>query len=343
MSGYLPLSQEHDGPAPANIVTPWWAAQKAQVDYFLAENAGLLLVICSQFAFASAGLCVKLLETLEPPTPTLELMTLRMLISFCCCTVYMLANGISNPILGPKGVRGLLSARALVGFFGIFGMYYSLNYLSISDAVVITFLNPFAVALAGYLLLKETYTKQDAMAGVCSLIGVVLIARPTFLFGGMTEGDDDSNVTSFERLRAVGVALIGICGNTGTFITMRAIGTRAHPIHVLSFFSIFCIVVGPTAMTITHEPVVFPMTWNWIVLLLILGFSSIIGQLLLTVGLHYETATRGSLGSFSELIFAAVLQFVVFGTVPPFLSVAGAAIIISAQVYAVSPYLCRAP
>ena len=50
-------------------------------------------------------------------------------------------------------------------FFGIFGMYYSLNYLSLADATVITFLGPFAIALAGHLLLGESYTMKEATAG----------------------------------------------------------------------------------------------------------------------------------------------------------------------------------
>lgn len=61
---------------------------------------------------------------------------------------------------------------------------------------------------------------------------------------------------------------------------------------------------------------------------------------MLTLALRYETATRSALGSYCHLLFAAILEFVVFGTVPSPLSAAGAAIIIAAQVYAVvSPYL----
>lgn len=44
-------------------------------------------------------------------------------------------------------------------------MYYALNYLSLADAIVITFVGPFATALAGHYLLGETYTKNEALAG----------------------------------------------------------------------------------------------------------------------------------------------------------------------------------
>lgn len=50
-------------------------------------------------------------------------------------------------------------------FFGLFGLYYSLRYLSLSDAVVLTFLSPLTTAISGSCLLGETFTKREALAG----------------------------------------------------------------------------------------------------------------------------------------------------------------------------------
>ena len=98
-------------------------------------------------------------------------------------------------------------------------MYFSVQYLSLSDATVITFLSPTVTAFLGYVLLKENFSKKEAFAGseyfnlitmihcslifvfsVASLLGVILIARPSFLFGssryphlgvGTSEGHPD--------------------------------------------------------------------------------------------------------------------------------------------------------
>lgn len=53
------------------------------------------------------------------------------------------------------------------------------------------------------------------------------------------------------------------------------------------------------------------------------------------MGLRYETATRGALVSYTQLLFAVVLELIVFGTVPSLLSFFGAAIIVASQAYAV--------
>ena len=84
---------------------------------------------------------------------------------------------------------------------------------------------PLTTALAGGIFLKEGYSiKQAAAAGesvilnfleslltgtslVCSLVGVVLIARPPFLFGSpavVPPGHEVQETTPAERLVGVG-------------------------------------------------------------------------------------------------------------------------------------------
>ena len=140
---------------------------------------------------------------------------------------------------------------------GLFGVYYSLIYLSLSDAIVITFLVPTTTAIAGYLLLGESLSRREILAGgaflilygpgpnldllVFSFFGVVLIARPEFLFGRHSnntvpiDGHDvplSEKGSPAQRLVAVGhvdltnllvsrtdsfrsVALVGVLGGTG--------------------------------------------------------------------------------------------------------------------------------
>lgn len=50
-------------------------------------------------------------------------------------------------------------------FFGLFGVYYSLQYLSLSDATVLTFLAPMCTAVTGAVLLHEQLSWREAFAG----------------------------------------------------------------------------------------------------------------------------------------------------------------------------------
>ena len=146
---------------------------------------------------------------------------------------------VEYPFLGPPGVRWLLCTRGVVGFGGLFGIYFSLRYLSLSDATVLTFLAPVLVgpypllpspfsslnthsSIPGFLasvFLHESYSRAEALTGFASLGGVILIAKPSFLFPASTRdvvlGPGGIPVTPEQRTLAVGVAMIGVCGAAG--------------------------------------------------------------------------------------------------------------------------------
>lgn len=102
--------------------------------------------------------------------------------------------------------------------------------MSLSDATVLTFLSPTVTAAFGYLFLREAVSWKQGVAGrrsplshhdlntdgsllvVVSLFGVVLIARPTSMFGGSERTDAGAGaggpmVTEFQRMIAVGYVL----------------------------------------------------------------------------------------------------------------------------------------
>lgn len=303
---------------------------------FSASNAGMLLIIYSQFFFASMDISVKLLNGLDPPVHALQIVVIRMGITFLCCEVYMTVMGIPDPIIGPKGVRMMLFIRGATGFFGLSGMYWSLQYLSVADATVLVFLTPLTTAVAGSVFLKEGYSVKQAVAGVFSLLGVILIGRPSFLFGSLNaipQGFPDA--APAQRLAGVGACMVSVLGNTGAYTSIRAIGKRAHPMHVMTYFSLWCTVISSLGMVVFSIPVVYPTSWMWMLLLLMIGVFGFAAQTLLTMGLQRETVSRGVTGMYAQVFFVVVLERLFFGVIPSLLSVLGAAIIMSSALYVV--------
>jgi drug/metabolite transporter (DMT)-like permease len=154
-------------------------------------------------------------------------------------------------------------------FFGVFGMYYSLQYLPLADCSVLTFLAPGLVCWVCSILIKEPFTRIEKIATVISFTGVILIARPTSFFdssgdtppasgdGDMVPGrnattpvkspsdaSDYDNVTPEQRLQAVAVAMLGVCGTVVAFTTIRWIGKRAHPLISVNYFAAWCTIVS---------------------------------------------------------------------------------------------------
>ncbi|KJA16060.1 hypothetical protein HYPSUDRAFT_47806 [Hypholoma sublateritium FD-334 SS-4] len=311
------------------------------------NNTGLLLVASSQAFFSLMNVAVKKLNGIDPPVSTLELIVVRMGITYVCSMTYMLWTGIPDPFLGPKGVRLLLAFRGFIGFFGLFGIYYSLQYLSLSDATVLTFLAPMCTTVTGSFFLGEKFTRREALAGLVSLIGVVLIARPTALFGDVhapkmpaiagdssqLPGDLAEKGTPRDRLIAVGMAMIGVIGATGAYTSIRAIGKRAHPLHSLTSFSLLCVVVSTTGIIFGKVTFVVPNRIEWVALLGMIGVFGLFAQVLLTMGLQRETAGRGTMAVYTQVVFATILERIFFKAIPTALSIIGTLLIISSAIY----------
>jgi drug/metabolite transporter (DMT)-like permease len=214
--------------------------------------------------------------------------------------------------LGPPQVRRLLVMRGVGGLFGVTGLYWSLAYLPLAEATVLTFLAPILTCYACSLLIEgETFSRQQQLAAFASLAGVVLIARPyaPILTGDwrsptisfpikhttpvserttISTSDSPTTVTSKQHLLAVLLALVGVVGATTAMTSIRRIGIRAHPLISVNYFSTLCTLVSFVAV-FANPSVGFRLPGNpeeW-VLLLLLGVFGYCMQFLLTAGLSH--------------------------------------------------------
>lgn len=233
--------------------------------------------------------------------------------------LYGFRTRIPNFPLGHPSVRGLLVLRGLGGFFGVFGLYWSLLYLPLAEATVLTFLAPILTCYACSLLIKgESFSRQQQLAGFTSLVGAVFIARPGNLFTSSSSpspaqvGDFTGAVlpelvsnttfqspphipsataqppTSNQHLRATLLALVGVLGATTAMTTIRKIGTRAHPLISVNYFSSWCTLVSLVAVfAVPSVGFRLPANAQEYGLLTLLGGFGFVMQFLLTAGLSY--------------------------------------------------------
>lgn len=232
----------------------------------------------------------------------------------------------------------------------------SLQYLPLSDATVITFLAPIVACWACSILLHEPFTRNEQIAGMISLLGVVLIARPTSLLphysdlppvaSGAGDGIPSINVTipadllglnhvtSAQRLSAVGAALLGVLGAASAYTTIRWIGKRSHPLISVNYFAAWATIVSTVALFAVpgigfHLPANLRQ-WLYLVSLGICGF---IMQFLLTAGLQQERSSRATNMVYTQMLFALAFDKLVFHTTPGALSIAGSSLILGSALY----------
>ncbi|KAL3459915.1 hypothetical protein BJX64DRAFT_194452 [Aspergillus heterothallicus] len=307
-----PLLQAQDGlpsPSPSPLLEPlpelsdsappWTEKVLDTATDFWLQGKGMILVMMSQFFGASMNVMTQVLELkgrdgkgFKP----FQILFARMSITVIASYLYMWWAKVPQPF-GNRSVLPLLLFRAAGGFWGVYGLYYSVQYLPLSEATVLTFLAPILSCYACSIFLPgEIFTRKQQLAGFVSLIGVVLIARPfAFLQSGGSDadsveaardkpGDADQN----HRVFAVIMAMIGVLGATSAYTSIRLIGQRCHPLVSVTYFSLFTTMVSVIAIiALPSIPLELPGTlFEW-TLLIALGVCGFLLQFLLTAGLSY--------------------------------------------------------
>lgn len=225
-----------------------------------------------------------------------------------------------------------------------------------SDATVITFLAPIVACWACSILIHESFTLSEQLAGAISLLGVVLIARPTSLIpthsdpppagSGAANGLPSTNVTrpadlqglnnvtSAQRLSAVGVALVGVLGAACAYTTIRWIGKRAHPLISVNYFAAWSTIVSIVALlAVPSIGFRLPATSRQWLYLIFLGVCGFVMQFLLTAGLQYEKGSRATNMVYTQMLFALAFDKIFWDTTPGLLSIIGSSLILGSALY----------
>lgn len=232
----------------------------------------------------------------------------------------------------------------------------SLSYLNISDATVITFVIPTITALVCFVWLREPFTTREALAALIAFSGVLLVARPTWLFPNPPldpiTGEPEPNLLSLmldtrsapaatptpispsQRTIAVLTAILGAFGASTAYATIRVIGKRAHSLISVNYFAAIA-TVGSALVLLIHPDLHFVMPedaaqWG---LIAIIGLTGFLLQFLLTEGLQREKAGRATNLMYLQLVLALIIERVIWGTTPPLESFGGAALIIGAAIW----------
>ena len=137
---------------------------------------GLRYMAIGAFWFSLMSLLVKVAgERL----PSQEIVLVRAVITLWLSYLLVRRTGVN--IWGKN--KRLLLVRGLLGFTALSFFYYSLVHLPLAEASIIQYTNPIFTAILAALLLREHMGRWDVGGVLVSFLGVLLIARPEFLFG----------------------------------------------------------------------------------------------------------------------------------------------------------------
>lgn len=277
---------------------------KAKVKY-----KGILFIVLSALCFAFMNMFVRMAGDL----PAVQKSFFRNLIAFGIALMIMVRKKENLEV--KKGNWKFMILRATFGTIGILCNFYAVDHLVLSDASMLNKMSPFFVILFSFLILREKLTPIQVTAVCGAFIGSLFIIKPTFL---------NMNLLP---------SIIGLCGGltAGIAYTMvRVLGQRGQKgTSVVLFFSGFsCLVTLPYLLLNYH-----PMTMHQGLVLLGAGFAAAGGQFAITAAYYHAPAREISVYDYSQIIFSAVIGFVLFNQIPDRYSVLGYVIIIAMAVW----------
>lgn len=195
--------------------------------------------------------------------------------------------------------------RSLAGTLGIFCNFYAVDHLVLADASMLNKMSPFFAILFSFLILKEKVKPAQAVIVAGAFAGSLFIIKPSPL--------------NMELVPAL-IGLLGGMSAGAAYTFVRSLGIRGEkgPFIVCFFSGFSCLVTLPYLLVRFHG-----MTWAQLGFLLLAGLAAAGGQFAITAAYCHAPAREISVYDYSQIIFSAVLGFVIFGQVPDRFSVLG--------------------
>ena len=200
--------------------------------------------------------------------------------------------------------------RSIVGLAAMYGFFYAIAHLKLSNAMVFTYSSPIFIPVIAWLFLKEKITIAMLCAAVLGFIGVFCVAKP------------DQGLLNW-------ISVIGIASSllaSMAFVTVRAL-TQTEPPERIVFY--FCLIGSALS--------VIPMFWVWrpyhlqeLLFLIGAGILANVSQIFMSHA--YRLAPAGQIApvNYMAIIFAGVWGFLLWNEVPDLYSVIGFCIILLA-------------
>lgn len=272
------------------------------------KTKGILYVITAAFGFSMMSVFVHLAGDL----PVFQKAFFRNVVALIFVTGIMLKRKIGF-VPDKKNVPALLG-RSFFGTVGLLCNFYAIDKLVLADANMLNKLSPFFAIVFSIFLLSERPTLVQVLGVFAAFVGSAFIIKPSL--GGY----------------AVFPAIVGATGGMGAglaYTFVRYLGGKGeNSFKIIFFFSAFSSLVCIPFMLADFEP----FSLKSLIFLICAGISASVGQFGITKAYVCAPAKEISVYDYTQVLFAALFGFLIFGQIPDFLSVIGYCLICGAGI-----------
>uniref|UniRef100_A0A3Q3WLQ3 Solute carrier family 35 member G1 n=1 Tax=Mola mola TaxID=94237 RepID=A0A3Q3WLQ3_MOLML len=281
-------------------------------------GVGLFYAFMSTVFFSIITLLVKTIQGIH----AIEISAIRCFFQIVFTVPLLIYH--KTGFLGPRDKRKYLVLRGFIGSNAMILLYYAVQQMSLADATVIMFSNPVFTSLLAWIFLKERCTIWDCVFTVFTITGVILIARPPFIFGDYMYGIEGDYTN---HIKGTIAAFAGAVAAACTMVVLRKIGKSAHYYLSVWYYAIIGFIECLITVSVLGEwKIPFCGRDRW--MLMLIAVLGIAGQTFLTKALQREKAGPVALMRTLDVVLAFIFQFIFFNLAPTWWSVGGAMCIV---------------
>ena len=269
---------------------------------------GIISIMISAAGFAGMSFFVKL----SGKVPVIEKAMFRNAVALVVAYIIMRREGVSFYV--EKKNRLPLFLRCFFGTAGLICNFWAIGYLKLGDSSILQKMAPFFSIVMSIFILQEKPNLTSIVSVLVALIGAAFVVKPGQGLLGLP-------------------ALVGLLGGfcAGTAFTfVRKLGTHGvRGAQIVFYFSFIS--------SIALLPICFlqfrPLSAEQLLFLTGAGLCAAVGQIFVTRAYSYAPAKEISVFDYSQVIFSAILGFVILGELPDIYSFIGYALIFSMAIW----------
>ncbi len=267
------------------------------------RTKGILFILSAAFFFSLMTVFVRL----SGDVPTMQKAFFRNIVAAFLAAFILMRSGEKFYI--PRTSLMDMFLRCSIGTIGILCNFWAVDHMQIADANILNKLSPFFAILMSIFILKERPNRIEWLSVLLAFIGAAFVAKP------------GAGIASFPAL----VAILGgfTAGTAYTYVRKLGLSGVKGPVIVFSFSVFSTLILLPNILLNYH-----PMSVRQFIFLVLAGCSAAFAQLSVTAAYQNAPARDISVFDYSQVVYAAMFGFLLWGEIPDAWSFLGYAIII---------------
>lgn len=273
----------------------------------LDHKKALIYILLSNLSFALMSITVKDLKYI----PITQVTFFRCFIALLIALIFLKFKDRINE-LKTRNIR-LHVIRAFFGFSAMLFVFKSYQIIEIAKAQAFVKTHAFFISFFGIFLLKENFSSAKIIALFLGFLGIIIMLDP--------------GAPSLEY--GVLIALVGSILGALAITTVKVLSKYEQPLVIVTYFMFFGSIAS---LSFYPDTWITPKSFE-LIKLLTTGIFGILGQIFLVTAYKYGDASFLGPYAYSELLWATLLGFFIWGEIPTSMLVLGISLIITSQIY----------